>query len=88
MSGLHQYSVEYVPYFTMYYTQFFFLQLQCKKFNAYNVTDHLIFLLLSEPGSEKAESRKYVTKAKPVCLTCNPWKKTFSDCFQLNYFYK
>ena len=28
----------------------FFLQLQCKKFNAYNITDHLTFCCCRNPG--------------------------------------
>ena len=62
----------------------FFLQLQCKKVSAYNITDHLTFCCCRNPGWKNLESRNYMTKAKLVNLTYNPWKKTFSDCFQLN----
>ena len=37
----------------------FFLQLQCKKFNAYNITDHLTFVVLSDPWSEKHTCDKF-----------------------------
>ena len=31
----------------------FFLQLQCKKFNAYNITDHLTVCYCRNPGRKK-----------------------------------
>ena len=37
----------------------FFLQLQCKKFNAYNITDHLTFCCCRNPG-QKSLSRENI----------------------------
>ena len=43
-----------IPYFAVYYhISSFFLQLQCKKFNAYNITDHLTFCYCRNPGRKK-----------------------------------
>ena len=38
-----------LPYFAVYYMQFFSLQLQCKKFSAYNIMDRLTFCYCRNP---------------------------------------
>ena len=65
----------------------FFLQLQCKKFNAYNITDHLTFCCCRNPGRKNLSRENIWQKQNqstlPIILgrkhfpTVSSWIKCF-----------
>ena len=69
----------------------FFLQLQCKKFNAYNITDHLIFCCCRNPGRKNLSRENIWQKQNqstlPIILgrkhfpTVSSWIKCFYKKF-------